>query len=147
MTRAKKAASRSSVSAPPREASRSSKLHYAEKLVSASPIVRLGGYFGKTATFVLENTLAVKPGQIVALTVPTWAPALACQSTVLKHEGNQSFQACSGAGSWSWRSSRSAKQCSQYLASLNQVGIGSVQHYECQYRGARLMYSVSEIHP
>ena len=40
-------------------------------------MVKLEKYFGKTAQFPLERSIPVKKGYIVALTVPTWAPALA----------------------------------------------------------------------
>src|SRR6476660_9436173 len=47
------------------------------KLVAQSPPVKLEHYFGKTAQFPLETTIPVKKGDVVALTVPSWAPALA----------------------------------------------------------------------
>jgi hypothetical protein len=56
-------------------AQKSPKLGY--KLVSQSPLVQLEPYFGKTAQFPLASTLPVKKGDVVALTVPSWAPALA----------------------------------------------------------------------
>ncbi len=40
------------------------------KLIAHSPTVKLQPYFGKTAQFPLEHTIAVKKGDIVALTVP-----------------------------------------------------------------------------
>ncbi len=65
------------------------------KLVAQSPLVKLQPYFGKTAQFPLETTIPVKKGYIVALTVPSWAPALAL-----------------GFGDdTSWRASRPKKQC------------------------------------
>ncbi|HWX45243.1 MAG TPA: hypothetical protein VNY52_07955, partial [Solirubrobacteraceae bacterium] len=47
------------------------------KLVAESPVVQLQPYFGETAQFPLATTLQVKKGDVIALTVPTWAPALA----------------------------------------------------------------------
>ena len=49
---------------------------YARSVVS-SPVEALTPYFGETVQFPLERSLAVKKGWLVALTVPTWAPALA----------------------------------------------------------------------
>jgi len=123
-----------------------SKQYFGYKLISSSPVVRIGGSFGKTATFGLENSLAVKRGQVIALNVPTWAPALACQTTYAKTEGSQTYQACKGAGGWAWRASRGKGQCAQYVAPLNQTATGSVSHYECIYHGARLMYSATILH-
>src|SRR4051812_19650854 len=49
---------------------------YARTLVS-SPVERLVPYLGETVQFPLEQSLPVRKGSVVALTVPTWAPALA----------------------------------------------------------------------
>ena len=47
------------------------------QLVAQSPLVQLQPYFGETAQFALATTIPVQKGERVALTVPTWAPALA----------------------------------------------------------------------
>src|SRR4029077_17845787 len=79
------------------------------KLVAQSPTVKLQSYFGKTAQFPLERTLTVKKGDIVALTVPPWAPALAL-----------------GFGKdTSWRASRSKSQCASTSAQSTQTATGS----------------------
>ena len=52
-------------------------------------------YLGSSPTFVLKEPLRVKKGNIVALTVPTWVPALAADLT----------------GSNWWRSSRLKGKC------------------------------------
>ncbi len=99
------------------------------KLIAQSPPVKLLPYFGQTAQFPLETTIPVKKGQIVALTVPTWAPALALGF------GNDT----------SWRASRSKSQCASTsaLSTQSQIG-GSVQYY-CLYQTARLTYSATLI--
>src|SRR2546430_4408064 len=95
------------------------------KLASQSPPVKLQPYFGLTAQFPLETTLPVKKGDVVALSVPTWAPALALGF------GKET----------SWRASRPRKQCTSTstLSTQTQIG-GSVQYY-CLYQTARLAYS------
>src|ERR1700740_196303 len=65
------------------------------KLIAQSPLVKLQPYFGETAQFPLETSIKVKKGDEIALTVPTWAPALALGF------GNDT----------SWRASRPKKQC------------------------------------
>jgi hypothetical protein len=97
------------------------------KLVAASPTVKLEKYFGKTAQFPLETTIKVKKGDIVALTVPTWAPALAL-----------------GFGKdTSWRASREKKQCASTSSQSTQTSIGSAVQYYCLYQTARLTYSAT----
>jgi hypothetical protein len=99
------------------------------KLIAQSPAVKLQPYFGKTAQFPLERTLTVKKGDIVALTVPTWAPALAL-----------------GFGKdTSWRASRSKSQCASTSAQSTQTAIGSPVQYFCLYQTARLTYSATLI--
>jgi hypothetical protein len=106
---------------------RHSKLGY--KLVSQSPLIQLQPYFGMTAQFPLASTLAVKKGDIVALTVHTWAPALALG---FSHET-------------SWRASRPKKQCSATNSQSTQTSIGSTVQYFCLYQTARLTYSATLI--
>ena len=75
------------------------------KLIAQSPLVKLEPYFGKTAQFPLETTIPVKKGDVVALTVPTWAPALALGF------GNAT----------SWRASRPKSQCTSTSAQTTQT--------------------------
>ena len=67
------------------------------KLLRQSPVVKLSGALGHKQLFTLDRPLSVKKGQIVALTVPTWASNFA--SHISRH-GNR------------WRGSRSRKNCS-----------------------------------
>jgi hypothetical protein len=104
------------------------KPNLAFKLVAQSPLVQLQPYFGKTAQFPLATTLQVKKGDVIALAVPTWAPALALGFT------NET----------SWRASRLRTQCTNTsVQSMQQLGT-SVQYY-CLYREARLTYSATLI--
>jgi hypothetical protein len=99
------------------------------KLVASSPTVKLEKYFGKTAQFPLEKTIVVKKGDIIALSVPTWAPALAL-----------------GFGKdTSWRASREKKQCSSTSSQSTQTSIGVAVQYYCLYQTARLTYSATLI--
>jgi hypothetical protein len=103
--------------------------HYNLKLISQSPLVALQPYFGMTAQFPLASTLPVKKGDVVALTVPTWAPAFAVG---LSKET-------------AWRASRPSKQCSATNTQTAQMKVGSAVQYVCMYVTARLTYSATEI--
>jgi hypothetical protein len=99
------------------------------KLVAQSPLVKLQPYFGKTAQFPLETTIPVKKGYIVALTVPSWAPALAL-----------------GFGDdTSWRASRPKAGCTTTGTQTTQTAVGSAVQYYCLYQTARLTYSATLI--
>lgn len=99
------------------------------KLISQGPLVKLEPYFGKTAQFPLETTLKVKKGDVIALTVPSWAPALALGF----------------ANTTSWRASRPKAGCSSTSAQTAQTVIGSSVQYYCLYQTARLTYSATLI--
>src|ERR1700730_3328195 len=45
------------------------------RLEYQSPVVHLQPYFGQTVDIPLINSVAVRPGDVIALTVPTWVPA------------------------------------------------------------------------
>jgi hypothetical protein len=105
------------------------KPNLAYKLVSSSPPVKLTPYFGKTAQFPLETTLPVKKGDVVALSVPSWAPALALGF------GNDT----------SWRASRVRTQCTSTSAQSTHTVVGSAVQYYCLYQTARLTYSATLI--
>ena len=77
---------------------RRSKPNLTYKLIAQGPTVKLEKYFGQTAQFPLPTSIPVKKGELVALTVPTWAPALALDF------GNDT----------SWRASRSKSAVHQH---------------------------------
>lgn len=99
------------------------------KLVAESPLVKLTPYFGKTAQFPLETTIPIKKGYVVALTVPTWAPALALGF------GNDT----------SWRASRPKSGCKTTGSQTAQSEIGTAVQYYCLYQTARLTFSATLI--
>jgi hypothetical protein len=99
------------------------------KLIAQSPSVKLQPYFGKTAQFPLETTIPVKKGDVVALSVPSWAPALALGF------GNDT----------SWRASRPRTQCTSTSAQTTHTAIGTSVQYFCLYQTARLTYSATLI--
>ena len=47
------------------------------RLVRQTPPRSLAGWFGSTPRFRVRPAIPVKRGEVIALTVPTWAPALA----------------------------------------------------------------------
>jgi hypothetical protein len=96
------------------------------QVVGQSEVFNLAPYLGSDPSFALASPLAVKKGQTVAITVPTWAPAFAV--------GLGQDQA--------WRSSRSSKSCGGTTQAAQQT-VKSQHPYQCFYRTARLLYSVT----
>jgi hypothetical protein len=106
--------------------------HPIYKLKSQSPVEDLSQYLGQTTTFTLDNPLRVKPNNVVALTVPTWAPAFAI---------NQSADT-------KWQASRKRGKCNataDILAGTPQDAVGSQRSYGCTYNTARLLYSATVV--
>jgi hypothetical protein len=99
------------------------------RVTGQGPIQRLEPYFGTTVQFPLGRALNVRKGYLVALTVPTWAPALAVGL------GNDS----------SWRASRAKGKCNDTSGQTAQQTLGANVQYRCLYRTARLTYSATLI--
>src|SRR3954453_18592217 len=96
------------------------------QVVAQSEVFNLAPYLGSDPSFALSKPLSVKKGQTVAITVPTWAPAFGV--------GMGQDQA--------WRSSRSSRDCNGTAQSAQQT-VRSQHPYQCFYRTARLLYSVT----
>ena len=93
------------------------------RLLGQSEPVDLEPFFGSSPAFQLSRSLRVRRGDVVALTVPTWAPLFAV------NESNAD----------AWRADRSSKKC-------NDVKKGTVHKrgdrpYDCLFRTAQLIYS------
>jgi hypothetical protein len=99
-------------------------------LVRQSPLEVLNPYFGSTPIFALDHPLTVLRGQVVALTIPTWAPMFAFNV----EEDN------------TWRGSRLPEHCSSKEDIQNghpQQGVGKTKTYGCYYSNARLLYTAT----
>jgi hypothetical protein len=98
------------------------------RVMGQTPLEKLEPYFGQKVQFPLTTSIAVKKGYVVALTVPTWAPAL----TQLLNDGS------------SWRASRAKGKCDDTDRQTSQTRMQQRTQYRCLYR-ARLTYSATLI--
>jgi hypothetical protein len=97
------------------------------RVVAQGEPQKLQPYFGTTPQFALHTSLRVHKGEVIALTVPTWAPALAV-----------------GLGAdTSWRASRGRGNCEDTSAQTAQLHDNQLAQYFCLYRTARLTYSAT----
>jgi hypothetical protein len=100
---------------------------YFGRVLAASPMEALTPYFGQTVQFPLATSLPVTKGSIVALSVPTWAPALGL-----------------GLGrDHVWRASRDVDACDDTQTQSVQTDVQDLTRYKCFYRTARLAYSAT----
>ena len=97
------------------------------RLMAQSELFNLEPYFGTTVTFALARSVHVSKGEVIGVTVPTWAPAFA-------HGLTEDMV---------WRSSSHAEDCTSTMPPpAAQMSIGSLRIWGCEYRTARLLYSV-----
>jgi hypothetical protein len=97
------------------------------RVAAQSEVIQLLPYLGQVAQFPLTTPLPVVPGEVVALTVPTWAPVLAIDLTGSK---------------FAYRKANTATCKSVTTA---QLLIGQLSNYGCRYSGTRAEYSVTEL--
>ncbi len=100
------------------------------KLVRQGPVETLNPYFGSTPVFALDHPLTVLKGQVVALTILTWAPMFALN---LSPENT-------------WRGSRLPEHCisrEDVQGGHPQQGVGKTKTYGCYYSEARLLYTAT----
>ncbi len=99
-------------------------------LVRQSPLQLLNPYFGTTPIFALDHPLSVLKGQVVALTIPTWAPMFAFNVDADN----------------TWRGSRLPEHCASkedIQGGHPQQGVGKTKTYGCYYSNARLLYTAT----
>ncbi len=81
-------------------------------------------------TFSQFTALPIKAGDVIALTVPTWAPVLSYNLSTSK---------------FSYRQSRRANCMHAAADQTAQSTVGETQQYKCNYTGTRVEYSATEV--
>jgi hypothetical protein len=99
------------------------------KTVAESPAFHVQPYLGQVVQFPLSTSLPVLPGDVLALTTPTWAPVLSIQLNSSK---------------FAYRQSRSAN-CGPPPAANQAQSVGQTATYGCDYPGTRVEYSATEV--
>jgi len=112
------------------------------ELVRQSPTEELTPFFGTTTTFTLGRPLGIKKGQIVALTIPTWAPMFVFGLN----------------SDYAWRASRAPtkkrggctvgtppNQGANVKAGSPHQAVGKTRRYACVYKTNRLLYSATMV--
>lgn len=94
-------------------------------LHNQSEVFTLNPYFGKKAWFVLKKRIHVRKRQVLALTLPTWAPVLSSDLST----GEK------------WRASRNPKDCEDVTPPAAQQKLESLKSYRCLYTTARVLYT------
>lgn len=108
------------------------------KLISESPKMELTNYFGQTVTFQLAKSLAVSRRDVVALTIPTWAPLFAGSL-----DSGSVWQA-------SRKPTRAKGACTKQGSANVSAGssfekVGGRRVFGCSYKSNRLLYSATVV--
>lgn len=98
-------------------------------VVAKAPLQKLTDYFGQSVQFPLTDSLRIRKGQYVGLTIPTWAPTLQIGLP----------------SDTSWRSSRAPTGCLDTTTQFALVGARITALFRCLYKTARLTYSATFI--
>lgn len=99
--------------------------------VGESAIYHVEPYLGSVVQIPLDTTLDVRPGDVVALTTPTWAPVLTIDISSKKY---------------AYRQSRSSNCSGPPATSQAQLTSSQLADYKCDYPGTRLEYSATEVY-
>jgi hypothetical protein len=97
-------------------------------VAARSPAYIVQPHLGSVYRIQLKTGLPVEPGEVIALTTPTWAPVL---SIGLSSSG------------FEYRASRAA--CTDYSLQTAQLSIGATADYRCFYVATRVEYSATEV--
>jgi hypothetical protein len=127
------------------------------RVAAESPVYLVRGLLGQIAEFPLVAPLPVVRGEVVALTVPTWAPVLSFDLDKSKFSYSQSrtkmkVPASTGTTTGttttttSTTTGKTVSSCNTpAAANLAQLTIGQLSNYTCNYPGTRVEYSALEI--
>jgi hypothetical protein len=100
------------------------------QVVAASPIIHVQPWLGYVVQFPLATPLPVTPGEVIALTVPTWAPVLSYNLSASK---------------FAYRQARASGCFMPEPSTTAQVTVGQSAKYLCSYTGTRVEYSATEV--
>jgi hypothetical protein len=106
------------------------KTQFRWQVVASSPIYHVEPYLGSVVELPLDSTLEVKPGDVIGLTTPTWAPVLTINVAPKK---------------FAYRQSRTANCGRAATTSQAQLTPGQSASYTCDYPGNRVEYSATEV--
>jgi hypothetical protein len=100
------------------------------QVVAASPVYHVEPYLGSIVQIPLQTSIEVTPGDVIALTTPTWAPVLTIDVN------NKKF---------AYRQSRRANCANPPSSNQAQLTANVVASYGCDYPGTRVEYSATEV--
>jgi hypothetical protein len=99
------------------------------RVVAQSGVFHVVQYLGSVVQLPLIKSVEVKPGELVALTTPTWAPTLSIDLS----------------GKFHYRQSRNHHCANPPSVQKAQSKVGDDTTYDCAYGGTRPEYAATEV--
>jgi hypothetical protein len=99
------------------------------RVVAQGDPIKMEPYFGQKVQFPLAKSIPVKKGYVIAITVPTWVPAMQVNLPSTS----------------SWRASRNKGSCDDFDTQSAQMKTGNIARWYCLYRTAGLAYGATII--
>jgi hypothetical protein len=116
------------------------------RVAGQSPVFKVQPELGQVAEYPLVAPLPVVRGELIALTVPTWAPVLSFELSTSKFSYAQSRNSSTVTSKSSSGTTQKVSSCSTSApANLAQITIGALSNYSCNFPGTRIEYSALEI--
>ena len=115
------------------------------RVAAQTAVVKLRSELGKVAEFPLLTPLPVVRGEILALTVPTWAPVLSIEQNTTKFAYVQSRTKTTITVKAKTGTQRVSSCTINATSNLAQIVVGELSGYSCTYPGTRIEYSALEI--
>lgn len=125
------------------------------RVAAESPAFPIRNLLGQVVEFPLIAPLPVVRGEVVALTVPTWAPVLSFDLSTTKFSYSQSRTkmkvssstgTTTGTTTTSTTGTKTVSSCNTSASgNLAQFAVGQLSNYSCSYPGTRVEYSALEI--
>jgi hypothetical protein len=119
--------------------------HPSYRVAAESELVKLHSEFGNVAEFPLVTPLPVVRGEILALTVPTWAPVLSFELDTTKFAYVQSRIGTEMTVKTATGTAKVSSCTTTSATNLAQIVVGELSGYGCSYPGSRIEYSALEI--
>jgi hypothetical protein len=120
------------------------------RVAAQTVVIKLRPELGKVAEFPLATPLPVVRGEVLALTVPTWAPVLSIEQVKSKfsYAQSRSKQTVTVKVKTSTGATVNHRESScntSGTANFAQIVVGEFSGYGCNYPGNRIEYSALEI--
>ena len=110
-------------------------------VAAQSPVMPLQSYLGGVVEFPLIAPILVVKGEVLAITVPTWAPILTFGLSTSDFSYTQSHtQILTGTGT-----ARKSSCETTATSTLAQLTLGDEAQYTCGFQGTRVEYTALEV--